>query len=530
MLPTVGARVTHPRWGGGVITRLMDGGRVYLVTLDDTTPIALPARQFTVDDAPGEPLRSHATSSSWGGGAPAVAQPATPPPVGPRAPLDPPDPRAYVARRATKEAPQGSDRQGATDGDDTKVPTEALGAAGAMPPPHERQPNERADARQALEALRLGVVPPQGLSRLTVGRDVEQRRLRTLAEDARGMVVLSGGYGAGKTHLVELAEAEALAANMLVARATFDPEEVPPSHPLRVYAALMTGLRYPEGTGRGLAPLLDRLAGSKAHAEPNGASAHRWFTPALWAHARYGGGRLAADLLEWAEGAPQIGDSHSVRMYAAGWTGRRPLALPDYRTFGQIMAYLLGGIAAWAKDAGWRGLLVLLDEAEYFDHLDTTARGMAENVLRYLAIGALPDADLPFDPTRVYRGGQAVHQGVPARFREDQPLAVMCAFTPNPRIDAALPGIVKSHAVLHLEPVHPSAFPRLADNVLQMVREAHPDLGPSASHQERVKKALAEAWEDGRVANTRQAARMLVEHWDLYRFEPARALRALQPR
>ena len=30
-------------------------------------------------------------------------------------------------------------------------------------------------------------------------------------------------------------------------------------------------------------------------------------------------------------------------MYAAGWTGRRPLALPDYRTFGQIMAYLLGG-------------------------------------------------------------------------------------------------------------------------------------------------------------------------------------------
>lgn len=488
MHPTIrpGARVTHPRWGGGVVTRLLDGGRVLFVTLDDGSPVVLSVRQFTVVAAAGSDADGDKTA-----------------------------PAATSGTRGASGPPGGS---GGDEG----------GVAGAQPPPPKR--NERADARQALEALRLGVVPPQGLSRLTVGRDVEQRRLRGLAEDARGMVVLSGGYGAGKTHLVELAEAEALAANMLVARATFDPEEVPPSHPLRVYAALMTGLRYPEGTGRGLAPLFDRLAGSKGHAEPYGAATHRWLTPALWAHARYGGGRLAADLLEWAEGAPQDLESLRMRLHDAGWAGRRLLALPDYRTFGQIMAHLLGGVAAWAKDAGWGGLLVLLDEAEYFDHLDTTARGMAENVLRYLAIGALPDEQLPFDPRQVYRGGHEVHQDISPRFREDQPLAVLCAFTPNPRIDAALPGIVPSRAVLPLDPLHALAFPRLADNVLQMVREAHPDLDPGASHQERVKKALADAWEEGRVANTRQAARMLVEHWDLYRFEPARALRALQPR
>ncbi len=470
-----GARVTHPEWGQGVVTRLVNGGRHCIVRLDGKphTPVALAAREFSVIAGAPPPVAS--------GAAPAAA------------------------------SPQGAST--VNGGGESAAGDSARGS-----------PN----ARQALEALRLGVVPPTGLGKLTVGRVLEQRRIVALTTNARGMLVLSGGYGAGKTHLVELAEAEALAANMLVARATFDPEEVPPSHPLRVYAALMTGLRYPEGTGRGLGPLFDRLVGSAEHTTPSGAAAHRWLTPALWAHMKYPGGTLAAELLEWVEGAPQEKDELSRRLMLCGWPGRSLLALPDWRTFGQVMAHLLGGIATWAKDAGWRGLLVLLDEAEYFDHLDSTARGMAENVLRYLAIAALPDEELPFAPADIYRGGHAVHQGVSPRFRADQPLAVMCAFTPNPRIDQALPGVVREGSVLHLEPIHASAFPQLADNLLQMVREAHPGLPVNAAHEHVVKKALANAWEEGRVTNTRQAARMLVEHWDLFRFDPARAIRALR--
>lgn len=484
-----GARVTHPTWGAGVVTRMVNGGRHWIVTLDGkpSTPVALPAREFSVIQAP-EGARIDST----------------------KVPVPTPD--AVVTEPAVPDAVVP----------DAVVPS---------PASHDtRESSERADVRQALEALRLGVVPPQGLSRLTVGRDVEQGRLRTLVDNARGMLVLSGGYGAGKTHLVELAEAEALASNMLVARATFDPQEVPPSHPLRIYAALMTGLRYPEGPGRGLAPLFDRLAASATHTQPSGASAHRWLTPALWAHATYPGGTLAAELLEWVQGAPHDKEALSHRLLDAGWRGRPLLVLPDWRTFGQVMAHMLGGIATWARDAGWSGLLVLLDEAEYFDHLDTTARGMAENVLRFLAMASLPDAELPFDPSSVYRGGHAVHKDVSPRFREDQPLAVMCAFTPNPRINDALPNVVRPLAVLHLEPIHASTFPRLADNVLQIVRDAHPGLTSNAAHEHMVKRALASAWEEGRVTNTRQAARMLVEHWDLYRDDPSRAVRALRQR
>lgn len=471
-----GARVEHPVWGLGVVTRLVNGGRQWVVVLDGKprTPVMLAAKDLRV----------------LGGKAVATA-PAPPP-------------EALRTVRMVNPA--------------------------AARPPTAREPSpvlDHADARQSLEALRLGVVPRRGLARLTVGREQELKRIRALAENAGGMVVLSGGYGSGKTHLVELAEAEALAANMLVARATFDPIEIPPSHPLRVYGALASGIRYPDGPGRGLAPLFDRLASSRAHTDPRGASFHRWLSPVLWVHARYGGGELAADLLEWVEGTPQFKEELQLRLSRSGWEGPKLLTLRDYRTFGQIMAHLLGGIAQWARDAGWRGLLVCLDEAEYFDHLDSTAREMAENVLRYLAVATLPDEALPFNPARLYRGGHRVHRSIPTRFRSGQPLAAICAFTPNPRIDEALPRVVGGAQVLPVEPVSPSQFPKLADQVLELVREVHPSLDPPDAHRRQVKRALADAWEDGRIDTTRKAARMLIELWDLYRIDPARALRAL---
>lgn len=112
-----GARVVHPEWGPGVLARLVNGGRHWVVRLDGrpNTPVVLPAREFL----------------------------------------------------------------GALD-----VPL--------VPAPPPEPPEPRADARQALEAMRLGVVPPRGLARLTVGRATERARLRSMADAARGIVVVSG--------------------------------------------------------------------------------------------------------------------------------------------------------------------------------------------------------------------------------------------------------------------------------------------------------------------------------------------------
>lgn len=383
--------------------------------------------------------------------------------------------------------------------------------------------------RQSLEALRLGVVPTTGLDAITVARDQELSRIRGLVQAGRGMLLLSGGYGTGKTHLVEIAEAEALAANLLVARATFDPEEVPPSHPLRLYRALMQGLRYPGGTGVGLRPLLERLSGSQIHADPGGAGYHRYLSPVLWAMNQHMDEEVIDDLLGFVQAqAWQANDTLNRALSRQGWRGDSLLALPDYRTFGQVMAHLLGGVAVWARDAGFRGLLVLADEAEYLDQLESTSRDMATNVLKYLAMATLPTASLAFDPASVYRGGQQIHRQITPIFAQDQPLSALCAFTPHPAIRDVLSRIVADPEVtLALDPVPPWELSRLADRILVLYQQAYPQVNPTDEHRRAITGQLTGAFRRGEVETTRQAARLVVEFWDLYRLRPDRALKAL---
>ncbi|MCB9777896.1 MAG: DUF2791 family P-loop domain-containing protein [Alphaproteobacteria bacterium] len=409
----------------------------------------------------------------------------------------------------------------------------ALQRIGALPAPAPRpvaRPVVSADAapdRQTLEALRLGVVPARGLDRLTVGRHEELARVDELVDRASGMLVLSGGYGTGKTHMIELAASAGRQRGMLVARATFDPVEVPPSHPLRLYGALCRDLSGEDSAATGLRPLLEALEPTPERL--TGPLSHRWLSPALFA-VHHAPEPLAQDVLDFVSGQNHADHRELSRLLRRqGFRGPDMLGLPDYRTFGQIMAHLLGGVAAWARDAGRGGLLVLLDEAEYIDRLGAVSRDMAENVLRFLAMAALPADQLGFQPDGVYRGGQGAHRRIPVRYREDQPLAVLCAFTPNPQVDGVLDRtLADARARVALDPVRPSLLPVLAEKVYGLVKAVHPHLDPAPEHRQAVTSALDRAFRGGRVETTRQAARLVVEFWDLYRQDPSRALRALQ--
>ncbi len=398
--------------------------------------------------------------------------------------------------------------------------------AAPAPAPVPRSSPEDPPDRQTLEALRMGVVPVRGLNALTVGRQTELVELDRLLDRGRGMVVLSGGYGAGKTHMIELADAMGVGRGFALARATFDPVEVPPSHPLRLYGALMRDLRLPGSAEPGLRPLLERLGPSEDHI--HGDRQHRWLSPALFA-VHHAPAELAQDVLAFVAGQGRDDHrelSHQLRRH--GFKGRDMLGLPDYRTFGQVMAHMLGGVASWAKDAGASGLLLLLDEAEYLDRLGSQSREMAENVLRFLAIAALPPELLAFEPGAIYRGGQAVHRELSPVYRLEQPLSVLCAFTPDPQVDQVLRRTLLDPASrIELEPVRPSLLPVLAEKVYDLVKAVYPQLDPDPDHRRRVTQALERAFRGGQVESTRQAARLVIEFWDIYRQDPARALKAL---
>ena len=459
----VGQRVVHPTLGPGLVTRIVDGGRRWVVNFDAhvRVPYDLPPSAF-VDGPP-------------------------------------------TGRAVAVVAPRSRPAQ-----------VKAVSSASL-------------DQWQALEALRMGVVPSHGLEQLTVGRKAELQAIGRLAASARGLALFVGGYGSGKSHLIEVADARARAEGMVVARATFDPIEVPPSHPMRLYGELAAGLEYPDVAGRGLRPLLEKLVASPKHVRPDGDRAHPWLTPALWSLV-HADADLADDVIAFVEGHPVDIMELRDRLRRAGWRGDGPLALPDYRTFGQVMANLLGGIAAWAADAGYKGLLVSLNEAEYFDALGSTSREMAENVLRYLAIASLPTEALGFDPDEVYRGGHAVHRNVPAVFVEDQPLAVLCAFTPHLGVDAVIQRILEdADAHIHaLEEIPPAVLVLLADRVLDLVRAVHPVVAPTKADLKLAWTLVVNGLNNGSITSTRDAARAVVEFWDLFRVDPARARAAVR--
>jgi hypothetical protein len=324
--------------------------------------------------------------------------------------------------------------------------------------------NERVQALGFLESLKLGVVDGAARDLLSVGTsnaafidELDDDLIQASDDSDRGSFrLLVGPYGAGKTHHLEISEAQALSEGFVVARAVFDAVEVSPDRSNALYAKLASSLRYPDdmGIGRqGLGPLLDRAVESPEVFErwtgrrelwerrPRTPALHAFLGPALfqWQLTRASQDEEAAErVLSWIEGRPVAMGSLrlALRETAAvlnlpfsvlGRYGYDPLAFLAWRAAVQIGAYLLGGLASLAAEVGFKGLVVLIDEAEFVEAIPQRFRVHAERVVRSLLVAALPDAS----EERLPHGGYRRHARIPYRFQPRQPIAVLAAMTPE---------------------------------------------------------------------------------------------------
>jgi len=123
-------------------------------------------------------------------------------------------------------------------------------------------------ARQTIEALRMGIVPMNEVEALTIGLKVERtalaRALSKTASEGGDVVAVIGDYGYGKSHFVELAARLALGEGFLVASASLDLKEMPPSKPHEIYKGLISALRYPQTDARGLGVLIQQALDNPA--------------------------------------------------------------------------------------------------------------------------------------------------------------------------------------------------------------------------------------------------------------------------
>ncbi|MBA2660652.1 MAG: DUF2791 family P-loop domain-containing protein [Bradymonadaceae bacterium] len=429
-------------------------------------------------------------------------------------------------------------------------------------------------AIQTLEAMRLGVVPANDLEIYTVGRerelaivDADLQRVQTEGGAARAFLA---DYGVGKTHLLERVGQRALAAGYLTANVVLDAREAAPSHPKRVYRALVRALRYPERPfeeGSGLRPLLERAALSADAREAfqvdeSGGitdarlllehGMHLYLTPAIAYMSALAKDDLvlresrktriaepeafaehARDLvLDWLEGHPTVSNA-DINDELAALHGRfsRIYSLSDYRPWARIYSYILSGIAALARRCGYQGLVVLIDEAELYNLLSSENREYAKILFKALSCASLGPNQVPFDADDLNLGGAGILQELPARYSEQPGLYTVFAMTPNADGIETLFEAIPRALTSELSSLSTADYDALVQKVGDFYASARPDWQLDHAAIGRITTVIRQARHSGHIANPRQAMKLIIELLDLQRYYPDRiesVIRSLQ--
>ena len=393
-------------------------------------------------------------------------------------------------------------------------------------------------ARQALEALRLGVVPTTHLDTYTVGRDIElavvHMDLAAAAGRAGGARVVLGDYGAGKTHFLEMAERLALEKGFLATRATLDSKEVPPNKPRRIYHQLAQNIRYPDDPDmepRGLQPLLMKASKNvrliRRLNDRKGGAYHPYLGPALfcWSALQALGNTndVQERLLDWIEGSEVASNGELEKeLRQATGTKVRLYALKDFRTVTHLYTLILGGISELARQVGYKGLAVMVDEAEFYSVLGDRDRVFADVLFRTFLAACLPPKMLRFDPKTLPKGGHAIHRSFPFRYKDAQSFYVVFALTHDPAGKSVLENSIFPDRFMDLTPFTTEDYITLSERVLSLYDLAQTPLALGEKLAALMAKVIEPCHRMGVIENPRQALKFITEVVDITRHRPGR--------
>lgn len=427
----------------------------------------------------------------------------------------------------------------------------------------ESQVNPHLHAALTLEAMRLGVVPPADLLQSTVGRDVEidivLKDLEQCKQTGARRAFL-GDYGLGKSHMLELIEQLALKQNFLVSKVTLDHADLSPSQPKRIYHAIMRNLIYPDAPDAldGLYPLLDKAAkndevlkkylvkNDKSNPLPRAvrdqlnAGLHLYLSPAiaymralqqpeklhipahLGDHAAWA--QMAQHLLlDWIEGHPTC-SNQDINDELTMIRGRFPkiYSLLDYRPWAKIYGYLLNGISQLAKDVGYAGLVIVIDEAEFYTLLSSQNRLYAKSLFQAWS-HAVSDTErdaLPCSDDDLIVGGYGIQRELPLRYSDSPSLYLVFAMTPNSDGIRVLQDALPPQFICYLNQLTAPDYLRMTSHMVELYREAFPDIAFPDGLEFPLSDVVNALTQQGQLSNPRQTMKFLTEFLDIVRFSP----------
>lgn len=260
------------------------------------------------------------------------------------------------------------------DSDELLPRSNASSPAGSTVAP--KQLNDLA-FRKAFEAVNLGVVPgePEQLVNLTIGGDAASKNFSSLlaAAGTDGLCrVFMGYYGSGKSHHLQLVKAVALNQGWVTATIELDPKAADPAKPSTVYQALMSGLEFPEkADGSRNLDFIDLVKEIRDHWDTIRSKPYfkrsPWFSYGLEAllhlsHRRDDTAYMAA--ISWLQG--QVKQISAIRSLSWRNGHRRTIpSMPQTKDNGLIYAFHLVVLSEILKALGYKGLAIVIDEAEH---------------------------------------------------------------------------------------------------------------------------------------------------------------------
>ncbi|MEO0080091.1 MAG: BREX system ATP-binding domain-containing protein [candidate division WOR-3 bacterium] len=347
---------------------------------------------------------------------------------------------------------------------------------------------DQIQARRMIEAFRLGIVPHQDVESFTFGREKQVALIEeALAKLARGqgdVFMIEGEYGTGKTHLLEYLHHRALVRGMVTSLVQFDPLEVTPHRPKRVYRELVHNLRFiAQGREWGFRDLLLRAVELDLRD-------HVFLGPVLQKLRRLEPGNLETEVFwQWVE-------AESTKEYATEMPGpsrvrggQRIPALYDTSTAADFYCYIISGLSHIARLLGLKGLVLLIDEAETVTRLwDVIYLTKSVNFMDGLVKTAQNDPALKRYPAPGMIHNQV--RPVPYIYREPTLLLVF-ATTPAPYDYAYIRLANRIQHRIELTPLSDRALVDAFATMVHIYQRAYPGFEISDSEQQQVLGAAA---------------------------------------
>ena len=267
----------------------------------------------------------------------------------------------------------------------------------------------KADINHIFQELRTGAVPERGLETFAVGVDRQRNeihRLLDLVGEGEGVVkFLRGGYGCGKTFMSRLALLDAQARGYATSFVVVSDNEFHFYKFSHVYRKIMSELSTPTCPRGAFGDVLDRWIGKVedslidlGHDEEAedfdekvqkqmGVEIRRLtderapddfvrVVTAIFEAKQEGEFAEAGALLSWLSGSENVAHSAKKRAQVKGTVDDK--AALDF----------LRGVVALVKAAGYRGLVVVIDEAETILRMRRDVRAKSLNGIRQIVDGA----------------------------------------------------------------------------------------------------------------------------------------------